>query len=109
MANMEKDSMLIFHVNAKNMAEELNDEELGKVFRALIQFELDGLETEFEDRVLSCIYKLNRDTLKRNRKKYEAKCQRNRENINKRWAKEKSVETPDEVKAQVRKLYNKSL
>lgn len=107
MANMEKDSMLIFHVNAKNMAEELNDEELGKVFRALIQFELDGLETEFEDRLLSCIYRLNRDTLSRNRKKYIQRCERNRENAKRRWEKENSVEMPDEVRNQIKKIYSK--
>lgn len=107
MANSEKDSMLIFHVNAKNMAEELSDEELGKVFRALIRFELDGLDTEFEDRILNCIYRLNRDTLNRNRRKYIQKCERNRENAKRRWEKENSVEMPEEVRKQIKKIYEK--
>lgn len=60
--------------------EDLSDEELGRVIRALFSFLMYGEEAAFEDRVLRHIYNMMVRQAVRDIEKYHERCNTNRQN-----------------------------
>jgi len=72
----------------------LTDEEAGKVVKHLFAYVNDRNPIfDDNDRFLKIIFEPIRLQLKRDLAKYETICAKNRENINKRWKKEKQTNT----------------
>ena len=64
--------------------EMLTDEEAGKLIKHLLAY-VNDKNPILEDRMLSIIFEPIKQQLKRDLKKYESKCGKNRDNILKRW------------------------
>lgn len=63
----------------------LSDEQNGKILRAIICYARDGNDPEFNDQTLLLAWDFLRPALDEDAVKYEAKCERNRQNAVKRW------------------------
>ena len=64
---------------------DFNDEQFGKVVRVMIKYDKDGIEPNIEDVQIKLAFNILKPTIDRNKQEYQYKCDRNRENINKRW------------------------
>lgn len=64
---------------------DFNDEQFGKVVRVMIKYDKDGIEPNIEDVQIKLAFNMLKPTIDRNKQEYQYKCDRNRENINKRW------------------------
>lgn len=60
--------------------QELNNEELGELFRAIFIYAKYGKEIEFEHRSLKLVFGFIKSALERDRASYEEKCKKNAEN-----------------------------
>lgn len=75
---MAKNSFVVYH-NYRDTLEDLTDEQVGKLFRAIFDYEIDGNEPSFSG-VLNVAFKFIKKDLDINLNKYENICKRNREN-----------------------------
>lgn len=81
----EKKDFIIYH-NSYTLVEELTDDEAGKLFKSLYRYSMNKEEPTFEKRsILSMAFKAIRTAIDISNKKYQEKCEKNAENINKRW------------------------
>ena len=79
----------IVYGDTKALADELTDEQLGQLFRAMLTYFTDGKAPKFAG-VLKFVWITVRQQMDRDMEKYEKKCERNRENIKKYWSEVKS-------------------
>ena len=89
------------------------DEVLGRLFRAIFQYNIDGSEPTDADLIMPFAFFKNQFRVDAN--KYQARCEKNRENVKTRWSGEsrkqsdttkQSVQAPTERKSiNVRELY----
>lgn len=80
---MAKNSFIIYHDYRETLAD-LTDEQVGQLFRALFDYEIDRVEPQFNGE-LKIAFKFIKKDLDINLTKYENICKRNKENIAKRW------------------------
>jgi hypothetical protein len=85
-----KRSVLIY-VDWISIFEELSDEEAGKLVKHLFKY-VNDKNPEAPDRLTKLLFEPIKQTLKRDLVKYEEKRSKNRDNINKRWNKNNTVE-----------------
>lgn len=78
------------------VVDELTDEQAGQLFRGMIKYFNEGKEPKF-DGVLKFVFIPIKQQMDRDSEKYDEKCEKNRENIKKRWAKEKSTAEYDGI------------
>lgn len=81
MNEMAKNSFVIYH-NYLEILEDLTDEQVGKLFRAMLKYDRFGEEPAF-DSELKIAFKFIKKDLDYNKETYENICKRNRENGNK--------------------------
>lgn len=79
------DSFLLY-TSDYQLIEGLTDEQLGQLIRALFIYARDGKVIKLEP-VVRMAFVFIKDKIDRNQQKYQKKCERNRENIRKRWNK----------------------
>ena len=87
MAKEQKGFVIYGDVQA--VVDELNDEQAGKLFRAMLVYFATGKAPKF-DGVLKYVWIPIKQQMDRDREKYDAKCQKNRESIQKYWDKVKT-------------------
>lgn len=75
---MAKNSFVIYH-NYRETLEDLTDEQVGILMRAIFDYEIDGIEPTF-DGELKIAFKFIKKDLDFNSSKYESICERNRTN-----------------------------
>ena len=75
---MAKNSFVIYH-NYRETLEDLTDEQVGILMRAIFAYEIDGIEPTF-DGELKIAFKFIKKDLDFNSSKYESICERNRTN-----------------------------
>lgn len=75
---MAKNSFVIYH-NYRETLEDLTDEQVGKLFRAIFNYEIDRVEPQFNG-ILNVAFKFIKKDLDINLTKYENICERNRKN-----------------------------
>ena len=75
----------ILYTEHYEIVEGLTDEQLGKLSRALYLYARDGTEMELEP-IVKMAYSFIKGSIQKNAEKYQKKCDRNRENIRKRWS-----------------------
>ena len=62
----------------------LSDEEAGQLLKGMLRYSINGQEPKFKG-VLEFVFIPIKQQMDRNAEKYAAKCEKNRENANKRW------------------------
>ena len=82
----------ILYTSDYQLIEGLTDEQLGQLTRALFTYARDG-EVIKLDPVVRMAFVFIKDKIDRNQQKYQKKCERNRENIRKRWNKSNTNDT----------------
>lgn len=68
----------------KAVIDELDDEQVGKLFRGMMNYFVDGEDPNFTD-VLKFVFIPIKQQMDRDGSKYAKKCERNRQNANMRW------------------------
>ena len=84
----------ILYTSYYAIIEGLTDEQLGQLTRALFIYARDGKAIKLEP-VVRMAFSFIKDNIDRNADKYQKKCERNRENIRKRWEKKHSEDTTE--------------
>lgn len=84
----------ILYTSYYAIIEGLTDEQLGQLTRALFIYARDGEVIKLEP-VVRMAFSFIKDNIDRNADKYQKKCERNRENIRKRWEKKHSEDTTE--------------
>lgn len=82
----------ILYTSDYQLIEGLTDEQLGQLTRALFIYARDGEVINLEP-VVRMAFVFIKDKIDRNQQKYQKKCERNRENIRKRWNKSNTNDT----------------
>lgn len=88
------DSFIIYTSYLK-IFEQLTDAQLGQLTRHMLSFAKTGKEPSIEDPLVKLSFAFIKDDMERNKRKYEEKCERNRENIRKRWNKSNTNDTKE--------------
>ncbi|MBA1336758.1 MAG: hypothetical protein HPY66_3194 [Firmicutes bacterium] len=81
-----KKSFILYHDYRQHL-ELLSDEEKGKLLMALFEYSEDGVIPDF-DGMLKMAFSFIKAQIDRDAAKYAAVCEKNRENIQRRWKKE---------------------
>ena len=84
----------ILYTSDYQLIEGLTDEQLGQLIRALFTYARDGKVIKLEP-VVRMAFAFIKDKIDRNQQKYQKKCERNRENIRKRWNKSNTNDTKE--------------
>ena len=82
---------LLLYYDLKEVFGFLTDEEAGRMIKAVFDYEVDGVVTEFDDRMMASTYKRITDHLDRNKEKYDMICKQRRQAAFIRWEKEKDM------------------
>lgn len=86
---MKPKALLIPH-NLYSSFRLLTDEECGKLFKAVFDYDVTGQEAEFEDVALTILYIQLKNILDYNHDRYEKICKKRSEIAKKRWDKAES-------------------
>lgn len=82
---MSKDQKgFVVYGDIQAVVDELNDEQAGKLFRAMITYFTTGKAPKFSD-ILKYVWIPIKQQMDRDKEKYEAKCEKNRAKIQKYW------------------------
>ena len=81
----------VIYGDVQAVVDELNDEQAGKLFRGMISYFTTGKAPKF-DGILKYVWIPIRQQMDRDREKYEAKCEKNRQNIQQYWERTKENE-----------------
>lgn len=76
---------LNLHFEDFSLFDDLTDEEVGKITRGLMEYAMTGQEPEFEDRLIRSVFRHLINHHDKDVQAYKDKCDRNRENVQKRW------------------------
>lgn len=79
----EKKGFIIYD-DVMEVVKRLTDEEAGQLLRGLLNYSISGRDPKFEG-VLEFVFIPIKQQMDRDAEKYEARCEKNRENANKRW------------------------
>lgn len=80
----------IVYGDVKAVADELSDEQLGKLFRGMIEYFVSGKTPKFSD-ILKYVFIPIKQQMDRDSDKYVKKCEKMRDNVNKRWKNDTNV------------------
>jgi len=88
---MSKDQKgFIVYGDIKAVLDELPDEQAAHLFRGMVDYFVNGKDPKFSG-VLKFVFIPIKQQMDRDSDKYEKKCERNRENVKKRWDREKDT------------------
>ena len=79
----------IVYGDTKSLADELTDEQLGKLFRGMLAYFADGTTPKFSG-ILKFAFIPIKQQMDRDAEKYRTKCEKNRENIQAYWDRTKA-------------------
>ena len=81
---MARKAFLIHH-DFREQVEDLSNEQLGELFRAILNYEIDNKLPLFTDKELKIAFKFIKINLDSTNQKYEEICEKRRQAIKKRW------------------------
>lgn len=85
MSDSEKDQKgFIVYSGIKDVLDELDDDQVAQLFRGMVDYFVDGKDPKLTG-VLKFVFIPIKQQMDRDAKKYEKKCEKMRENANKRW------------------------
>ena len=95
---MSKDQKgFIVYGDIQPVLKELDDNQVAQLFRGMVDYFVDGMDPAF-DGVLKFVFIPIRQQMDRDAEKYEKKCERNRENVKKRWNKDKDTNEYESIR-----------
>ena len=80
---MTKNSFIVYY-NYREKLQNLTDAQVGKLFRAMLNYAIDGKEPQLNG-VLDMAFQFIKVTMDEDKQKYNDKCNKNKENIKQRW------------------------
>lgn len=85
----EKENFILYH-NQYTLIEELSEVDKGKLLDSLFKYSMNNEIPKFEKgSPLSMVFKSIKNSIDISNQKYEERCKKNQENVNKRYEKEK--------------------
>lgn len=75
----EKKSLLLYYDYQQHF-NFLTDEQLGRIIRSMLEYEIDGVFPEFDEPILKMTFSFIKSNLDRDKQKYLEKCEKNTEN-----------------------------
>lgn len=75
----EKKSLLLYYDYAQHF-NFLSDEQVGKIIKAMLNYEIDGVFPEFDEPIMQMTFSFVRSNLDRDKQKFLEKCEKNAEN-----------------------------
>lgn len=84
--------IVIYFSDYENVGQLLSQEQKGDLLDALIAFGREGQTYTGGDNLVGMAFNVHASAIRRTEKKYNERCQRNAENIRKRWEKQKSAD-----------------
>ena len=75
----EKKSLLLYY-DYKSHFDFLTDEQVGKIIKAMLSYEIDGVFPEFDEPIMQMTFSFVKSNLDRDMQKYLEKCEKNTEN-----------------------------
>ena len=75
----EKKSLLLYHDYLQHF-NFLTDEQVGKIVRAMLSYEVDGILPEFDETIMKMTFSFIKTNLDRDRAKFFERCSKNSEN-----------------------------
>jgi len=88
MAKRDKPAMMLLS-SGRKAVDLLTDEEAGQLFKAIYAYYCDGTIFETESRVLRLVFNQMQEMIDLHKESYTARCQRNKEIAEERWAKKR--------------------
>lgn len=82
---------VVMYYDILEQLEDFSDEQFGKITRAIINYDKTGDIPEFEDFSMKVAFKMLKPILDRNKQEYEELCEKNRQNVQKRWQKQNTT------------------
>lgn len=82
--NDNRNGFIVYADDLKPILDELSDAETAALFRAMVNYQIDGADPGFTG-LLKVVFIPIKNNMDRNTKKYVEKCERNRQNAAKRW------------------------
>lgn len=80
----DKKGFIVYDDNME-VVSRLSDEEAGQLFKSMLGYSITGKDPKFKG-ILEFVFIPIKQQMDRDLEKYEAKCEKNRENANKRWS-----------------------
>lgn len=87
-----KDTFIVYTSYLDRFAK-LSDEQLGRLFRIMLEYQATGTEPQIDDMALSFCFDVVKYDMDENNRKYEEMCERQRDNVRKRWEKRNTNDT----------------
>lgn len=78
MASDRKNSFILYH-DLREQIVDLTNDQAGQLLRSILDYEIDRIVPEFEDKELKMAFRFVKVSLDSNRQKYEEKCEKARE------------------------------
>ena len=75
----EKKSLLLYYDYAQHF-NFLSDEQVGKIIKAMLNYEIDGVFPEFDEPIMQMTFSFIKSNLDRDMQKFLEKCEKNAEN-----------------------------
>jgi hypothetical protein len=94
-SNMTKKTLILF-TELKEVFDTLSNEQAGQLIKAIFEYEQTNILPDLEG-LLKIVFIPIRQSIDRNRIKYENVCDRNKENIGKRWNKNNTKNTNGKI------------
>ncbi len=107
MAN-ERQKSFVLYKDSFPMFAALQDDQAGKLIKAIFRYEIDGVEPNFgNDQMTNMVFMMVKQYLDRNNEKYKETCKKNSANQSIRWIKNRIIQKMDakeDITADVREL-----
>lgn len=94
----ERKSFIVYYSIYESL-KDFKDAELGKIFRAMCEYDMSGKEIPLP-KTLQIAFSFIKSQLEADKQKYKAKCEKNKQNIEKRW--EEKIRTNTNVYETIR-------
>lgn len=85
MTEEKKPKFFCCYLDNEKTLQHLSNEQMGALFRALFAYANRGEHSNIDDSLVNMAFTMISTQIDRDFQKYKAKCEKNRENINKRW------------------------
>lgn len=87
----------IVYGDIKAVIDEMTDEQVAQLFRGMVDYFTEGKAPKFTG-VLKFVWITVQQQMDRDTEKYQKKCEKNRENVQKRWEREKGTNEYEDIR-----------
>jgi hypothetical protein len=91
---MERNNFVLSY-DYNDIFKDLSEKQAGVLVKAIYEYQIEGTIANFSDLELRMAFKFIKKNMDFNNKQYEEKCMKNKENVRKRWDKERDENTKD--------------